>query len=316
VDRDPKNADWQQGLAASHQNIGRILADQGDLTAALASYQSCTRIREKLAADDPSNGLTRRYLAIADEEIGDILLLKSDAIGALEKFRLAVARFRALATENPENLLLRGDLGGALKELGDAERLDNEFESGLTNLNEALSIFGTLTKKDPNNLFWQYLTALTQRNLGVLAATQKRWAEATRLEEVAEEALINLSRQDPSSVSFIQDLAICDIRIGQAAEANGDEEKAIGRFRAASNLLEPLVNKKSPRREWIGQFARASYLLGVTLHSPAESQIVLQKGRDALLTLEQENFLSAVDKTTLTDIQNALNRNKGQGAQN
>jgi hypothetical protein len=31
---------------------------------------------------------------------------------------------------------------------------------------------------------------------------------------------------------------------------------------------------------------------------------------------EQKNFLSAVDKTTLTDIQNALNRNKGQGAQN
>jgi hypothetical protein len=54
----------------------------------------------------------------------------------------------------------------------------------------------------------------------------------------------------------------------------------------------------------------------VTLHSPAESQIVPQKGRDALLTLEQKNFLSAVDKTTLTDIQNPLNRNKGQGAQN
>jgi hypothetical protein len=31
---------------------------------------------------------------------------------------------------------------------------------------------------------------------------------------------------------------------------------------------------------------------------------------------EQKNFLSAVDKMTLTDIQNALSRNKGQGARN
>ena len=152
-------------------------------------------------------------------------------------------------------------------------------------------------------MFWQYLTALTQRNLGVLTASQRRWTEATRLEEIAEQTLINLLRQDPSSVSFIQDLAICEIRIGQAAAAIGNEEEAIGRFREASNLLEPLLSKKSPRREWIGQFARASYLLGTILHSPAESQVVLQKGRDALLTLEQKNFLSAVDKTTLTDIQ-------------
>jgi tetratricopeptide (TPR) repeat protein len=103
---------------ASYQNIGRILADQGDLTAALANYQSCTRIRGKLAADGPSNGLTRRYLAIADEEIGDILRHKGETVGRLEKLRLAVARFRTLATKDPENLLLRGDLGGALKATG------------------------------------------------------------------------------------------------------------------------------------------------------------------------------------------------------
>ena len=103
---------------ASYQNIERILADQGDLTAALANYQSCTRIRGKLAADGPSNGLTRRYLAIADEEIGDILRHKGETVGRLEKLRLAVARFRTLATKDPEILLLRGDLGGALKAIG------------------------------------------------------------------------------------------------------------------------------------------------------------------------------------------------------
>jgi hypothetical protein len=54
----------QAAQRASYQNIGRILADQGDLTAALASYQSCTRIREKLAADGPvewSDSTLSRY---------------------------------------------------------------------------------------------------------------------------------------------------------------------------------------------------------------------------------------------------------------
>ena len=184
---DPRNADWQQGLAASHQNIGRILADQGDLATELASYRSCTRIREKLAADDPSNGLTRRYLAIADEEVGDILLLPGDRVGALEKLRLAVARFRALATENPENLLLRGDLGSALKELGDAERLDNDFESGLSNLNEAPSIFGrqSLRRKrrvDFNSrAFCRARNDKTERSIGYFLAHLNRISGAVLL---------------------------------------------------------------------------------------------------------------------------------------
>jgi tetratricopeptide (TPR) repeat protein len=295
ADRDPGNADWQGRLAASYQNIGRILGYQGDLAAALVSYQNCIQIREKLAADDPSNGLAQRNLGI-------------------EKFRSAAGRFRTLTTKNPENLLLKGDLGQALKELGDAERMTSQLELGKADLDETLSIFGPLAKKDPNNLFWRYLTALAQRDLGVLTASQKSWAEAIRQEEAAEETLIQLLRQDPSSVSFVQDLAICEIRIGEAAKASGNEEKAIGRLRVASDLLRPLVNKKAPRREWIGQFARASYLLDAILHSE-ESRTVLEKGRDALLTLEQKNFLSAADKATLADIENALRGNR-HGAQN
>jgi tetratricopeptide (TPR) repeat protein len=310
VGRDPENTDWRQQLSVSYRNIGRILADQGDLEAALVSYQSGLRIREKLAADNPSNDLAQRDLGITEGDIGEIFLMKDDPVGALEKFHMAVTRLRALATKNPENLLWQSDLGEALMEAGDAETKNSEFESGFAELDEALSIFGRLSQRDPNNLFWQYMTALTQVNLGVLCGSQKKWADALHSEEMAAETLHRLLQQVPSSVSFIEDLARCDYRIGEAAEGSGDEERATGRFREAYDLLEPLVNKESGRREWIVQFARVAYHLGTALHSPGEGRAILEKGRDALLPLEQKNLLSADDKATLTDIRNVLDRNR------
>src|SRR5262249_47269014 len=53
------NADWQRDLSASHERIGIVLWAQGNLPAALDSYQAEHAIRERLAALDPGNAEAR-----------------------------------------------------------------------------------------------------------------------------------------------------------------------------------------------------------------------------------------------------------------
>jgi hypothetical protein len=52
---DPGNAGWQRDLSVSHDKIGDVQFKQGDLTAALTSYQASLAIRDRLAKADPGN---------------------------------------------------------------------------------------------------------------------------------------------------------------------------------------------------------------------------------------------------------------------
>jgi hypothetical protein len=46
---DPGNAGWQRDLSVSHEKIGDVQVEQGDLAAALASYQdACNTIASEL----------------------------------------------------------------------------------------------------------------------------------------------------------------------------------------------------------------------------------------------------------------------------
>jgi hypothetical protein len=62
---DPGNAGWQRDLSVSHIKIGDVLRAQGNLTAALESYQADLAIAERLARADPGNAGWQRDLAFS-----------------------------------------------------------------------------------------------------------------------------------------------------------------------------------------------------------------------------------------------------------
>src|SRR5512147_2918064 len=62
---DPGNAGWQRDLSVSHNKIGDVLRAQGNLTAALESYQASLAIAERLAGADPGNAGWQRDLAFS-----------------------------------------------------------------------------------------------------------------------------------------------------------------------------------------------------------------------------------------------------------
>jgi hypothetical protein len=58
---DPSNADWQRDLSVVHSKIGGVQQAQGDLAAALTSYQASLAIAERLTKADPSNAGDRDH---------------------------------------------------------------------------------------------------------------------------------------------------------------------------------------------------------------------------------------------------------------
>ena len=81
---DPGNAGWQRDLSVSHERIGEVQQAQGDLAAALTSYQASLAIAERLAKADPGNAGwgARPRLHVLDREPRDAASSRLSAPGA------------------------------------------------------------------------------------------------------------------------------------------------------------------------------------------------------------------------------------------
>ena len=107
---DPGNAGWQRDLSVSHERIGDVQVAQGNLPAALTSFQASLGIRERLAKADPGNAGWQRDLALS---FGNVAMIDAQqgagekALGAFRQGRDIIAQ---LGRQSPDNATLPGDL--------------------------------------------------------------------------------------------------------------------------------------------------------------------------------------------------------------
>ncbi|MEL4383171.1 tetratricopeptide repeat protein, partial [Shewanella algae] len=69
---DPGNADWQRDLSVTYNRVGDVQQAQGDLSAALTSYQASLAIAERLAKADAGNAGWQRDLSVTYNRVGDV----------------------------------------------------------------------------------------------------------------------------------------------------------------------------------------------------------------------------------------------------
>ena len=83
---------------------------QGDLAAALTSYQASHEILERLAKADPGNAGWQRDLSVSHEKIGDVQRAQGDLAAALTSYRASLAIMERLAKADPGNAGWQRDL--------------------------------------------------------------------------------------------------------------------------------------------------------------------------------------------------------------
>ena len=115
----------ERDVSVSYNKIGDVQVAQGDLTAALKSYQDSLGIRERLAASDPGNAGWQRdvsvsfgNLALAHKQSGD----KAKARDFLRQGQAIMARLTKLS---PDDAVWKNDLAwldGQIKELAPQRR--------------------------------------------------------------------------------------------------------------------------------------------------------------------------------------------------
>jgi tetratricopeptide (TPR) repeat protein len=108
----PAVPDYRQDLAASHHNLGVLLAGLGKRPEAEAQYLGALALYEKLAADAPAVPQYRRNLAMSHNSLGLLLSHLGKLAEAKAQFRRALALQEKLAADFPAVPQYQIDLGG------------------------------------------------------------------------------------------------------------------------------------------------------------------------------------------------------------
>src|SRR5258708_33525741 len=81
------NDTFRRGLSVTYEEIGDVLAQQGNLPDALKSYRDSLAIRAALVEDTPANTGWQRDLSLSNEMAGDVLEARGNHPDALKVYR-------------------------------------------------------------------------------------------------------------------------------------------------------------------------------------------------------------------------------------
>jgi tetratricopeptide (TPR) repeat protein len=112
-------ADTERDRSVALNEIGDVRVAQGDLAAALASFEASLAIFERLAGADASNAGLQRDLSVSHERIGDLREARDDVAGAVEAYEASLAIAQPLAERLPDHPQFRSDLEITLRRLAE-----------------------------------------------------------------------------------------------------------------------------------------------------------------------------------------------------
>ena len=141
----------ERDLSVSHNKIGDVQRAQGDLAAALTSYQASLAIADRLAKADPGNAGWQRDLSVSHEKIGDVQRAQGNLPAALTSYQASLAIRERLAKADPGNAGWQRDLALSYGRVAVVAAGQGDGDGALSAYRRGREIIVRLTRQSPDN---------------------------------------------------------------------------------------------------------------------------------------------------------------------
>ncbi len=163
----------ERDLSVSYERIGDVEVAQGDLEAALKSFQEGIAIRERLAASDAGNAGWQRDLSASYVKIGDVEVALGNIEVALKSFQEGLAIAERLAASDAENAGWQRDLSVSYERIGNLEETRGNIAAAISAYERSLPAAQSLADRFPDHRQFQNDILITNRRLTELRARLK-----------------------------------------------------------------------------------------------------------------------------------------------
>jgi len=269
AEANPVDADWQGSLASAILKLGDVQRDQGDSTAALASYEKGLDIRRKLAAGaakGADQGAALSLEAAAYLQIGALHNLQGDGAKALEAYEQARGVLTALIDQDPANEDAKSTLARTFLLIGEAQKATNRLGDATASAQSGLTIASQMAEARPDDAQRQFTLASAyaafgeySRNFetpGDKAENSRRALEAFGLSDAI---LRKLIAADPKNAAYQRALAgtlegnALAERFSQHQAT--DFDKVLASLTEAVEIRERLAGADATNKLWVGDLA-------------------------------------------------------------
>jgi tetratricopeptide (TPR) repeat protein len=311
---DPGNAQWQYDLGISNERIGGqydlgisnerigdVQMAQGDLAAALKSYEAKRDIISSLARSNPGNAFLYRDLSVSYQKVGDVLEAQGNLPEALKFYQGGLAIADRLAKSDPGNAGWQRDLSVSYNNIGGVLEAQGNLPEALKSHQDSLAIADRLAKSDPGNALWQGDLSISFISIGDVLVKQGNLPEALKSYQDSLAIFDRLAKSDPGNAEWQRDFSVSYIKIGDVLVAQGDLSAALKSYQDGLAITERLAQSDPGNAEWQRDLI-ISYKKIADCSPPAQRRTNLKRALGVAQALQASGRLAPADQWMLAEL--------------
>jgi len=284
---DPNNIDWQNDLSITYNEVGRILAAQGALNAAIASYRDNLAIIKRVAAADLKNLHRQRNLSLTHFFLAGALFEQGALDEALDNYRQSLAVSQRIASTDALNTGWQGDLADIYFAIGNVLRAQGQLSNALKNYRASIVIFERLTAIYPTTTFWYTQLAYTYDEIGNMFRQQHLYKEALQIYREYLAIMKRLASTDLKNANWQKYLWEAYYKVGDMLFELGGLDEAFKNYRHSLAIIERLTATDTENFEWQRDMSFSYLEMGHVLMELEELDEALQSYRQSLVINER-----------------------------
>jgi tetratricopeptide (TPR) repeat protein len=246
----PDDTSYQRNLAVAYNEVGEVQVTQGDLMAALTSFQAGFTIVERLTASDSGNAGWQHDLWVSDEKIGNVQVARGKLPDGLTSYRAGLAIIEQLATSNPSNGSWQRDLSVSYDKIGGVQVTQGNLPAALASYQSGFAIIQQLAQSTPGNAGWQRDLAVSYNQIGAVQVAQGNLSAALISYRASLAIIEGLTRSDQGNAVWQYDLGFGNEKIGDVQLAQGNFAAALNSYQANHEVIERLANADPGNSVW------------------------------------------------------------------
>jgi tetratricopeptide (TPR) repeat protein len=240
--------DSPETLIVAHINIGDVLRDRGDLSAAREQYLRARKLAEERAEHDLAPGWRHR-IANAYDQLGIVTSMQGDLSGALALHRKALEIGSALLAAEPTDERWLRAVAGSKKLIAGIFEDQGKIADARAAYEASLAIRAKVAESSTSRSVRRELM-VGHSDLGLILQRQHEYDGAVRELRAALAIAERHTRAEPQVTLWQRDVALAHERLGDGLVQRGERDAALAEFRLAVEVSARLATQDPGNADW------------------------------------------------------------------
>jgi len=287
-------------LVDCHNNIGKILSNQGEYHGAEASFTHAKDIVEHMTEDDTGDIDQQLYIYLNCSHLGDVYKAHGKTVDALKIYRQGLAICENLADMQPDNSRFQWGIGSLCNRIGDLKFADNDMEEALGYYERFLAICRKWSTELPGDKGYLRGLIIGNDRIGGIYKRRNDLKTAQKYYRYCLECSEKLVSIEPENTQGICDVAASYERLGMIYKAGKEYAKTLEEYRKALTIRQRLVTLDPSNGDWLYDLSCShSNIAGIldstgSMQEALESYLQCMDIRKQLMKIDPEN-VRAID---------------------